>query len=255
MIAGLNGKLEAIGGDSAIIDVGGISFQVYMPTSTLSTFGAIGEEVRVHTYFHLREDNAALYGFASADELGLFQTLIGVSGLGPKLALAMLSAMSAEKLTMAIATGSADVLTMVPGVGKKMADRLILELKEKIGAGLIAIPAAQIAQDVTRIAQQTDGEKDPHHQDILERAERGHHAFALVAPADHQPGQKCAERGRQSQQPKDRGGGQAIGQGGEGRQINPAVHAPYDRQVQRFPAAQEFHQHGQKRRRDDDLAD
>ena len=147
MIAGLHGKVEAVGSDWAIIGVGGISFQVYMPTSTLSIMGAIGEEVKVHTYLHLREDNATLFGFASADELGLFQTLIGVSGLGPKLALAMLSALSVEKLVMAIATGSTDLLTMVPGIGKRMADRLIMELKEKIGAGLVTAPSAQIAQE------------------------------------------------------------------------------------------------------------
>ena len=75
-----------------------------MPTSTLSTLGTIGKEVELHTHLHLREDNATLYGFISTDELGLFQILISVSGLGPKLALAMLSAMGVEKLTMAIAT-------------------------------------------------------------------------------------------------------------------------------------------------------
>ncbi len=147
MIAGLHGKLESLGSDWAIINVGGISFQVYMPTSTLSTLGTIGEEVKLHTHFHLREDNASLYGFVSAEELGLFQTLISVSGLGPKLALAMLSSMDAEKLTMAIATGSTDLLMVVPGVGKKMASRLILELKEKIGAGWITTPAAQLAEE------------------------------------------------------------------------------------------------------------
>jgi Holliday junction DNA helicase RuvA len=94
--------------------------------------GAIGEEVGIHTHLHLREDNATLYGFATAEELGLFQTLIMVSGVGPKLALAMLSTMSAEKLAMAITSGSIDLLTMIPGVGKKTAERLILELKGKI---------------------------------------------------------------------------------------------------------------------------
>ncbi len=147
MIASLHGKLESLGSDGAIINVGGIGFQVYMPTSTLSTLGKIGEEVKLHTYFHLREDNAALYGFASTDELGLFQNLIGVSGLGPKLALAMLSAMNIERLTMAIATSSADLLTEVPGIGKKMANRLILELKEKIGAGWITTPGVQLAEE------------------------------------------------------------------------------------------------------------
>ena len=147
MIASLYGKLESMGSDGAVINVGGIGFQVYMPTSTLSTLGKIGEEVKLHTYFHLREDNAALYGFASTDELGLFQNLISVSGLGPKLALAMLSAMNIAKLTMAIATSSADLLTEVPGIGKKMANRLILELKEKIGAGWITTPAVQLAEE------------------------------------------------------------------------------------------------------------
>ena len=147
MIASLHGKLEALGSDSAIIDVGGIGFQVYLPTSTLSTLGKIGDEVKLHTHFHLREDNATLYGFALAEELGLFQTLIGVSGLGPKLAMAMLSAMNVDQLSMAIATGSVDLLTVVPGVGKKMASRMVLELKEKIGAAFIAAPAAQAAQE------------------------------------------------------------------------------------------------------------
>ncbi len=147
MIASLYGKLESLGSDGAIINVGGIGFQVYMPTSTLSTLGKIGEEVKLHTYFHLREDNAALYGFASTDELGLFQNLISVSGLGPKLALAMLSAMNIERLTMAIATSSVDLLTEIPGIGKKVANRLILELKEKIGAGWITTPAVQLAEE------------------------------------------------------------------------------------------------------------
>jgi len=151
MIASLQGKLESLGSDWAVINVGGIGFQVYMPTSTLSTLGTIGEAVKLHTHLHLREDNATLYGFASTEELGLFQTLIGVSGLGPKLALAMLSALNVEQLAMAIATGSTEMLTTVPGIGKKMANRLILELKEKIGAAWIAAPATQLAQENTDV--------------------------------------------------------------------------------------------------------
>ena len=155
MITSLHGKLEAVGSDGAIINVGGVGFQVYMPTSTLSTLGKIGEAVNLHTYLHLREDNATLYAFASADELGLFQTLISVSGLGPKLAVAMFSAMSVEKLTMAIATSSADLLTVIPGIGKKMANRLILELKDKIGAGLITAPTAQLTEETEVLAALT----------------------------------------------------------------------------------------------------
>ncbi len=147
MISSLHGKVESLGSDWATINVGGIGFQVYMPTSTLSALGAIGKEVQLYTHLHLREDNATLYGFASAEELTLFQTLIGVSGLGPKLALAMLSGMNVEQLVTAIATGSADLLTVIPGIGKKVANRIVLELKEKIGAGWIATPVTQLAQE------------------------------------------------------------------------------------------------------------
>jgi len=151
MIATLQGKLEMLGSDWAIINVGGMGFQVYMSTTTLSTLGKVGEEVRLHTHLYLREDNAALYGFASAEELQLFQSLIGVSGLGPRLALAMLSAMDAEKLAMAIATSSTDLLTTVPGIGKKMAQRLIVELRDKIGAAWTATPAAQMAGENSEV--------------------------------------------------------------------------------------------------------
>jgi Holliday junction DNA helicase RuvA len=151
VISSLQGKLESFGSEWAIINVAGIGFQVYMPTTTLSTLGTPGDDVKIYTHLHLREDNVALYGFGSADELWLFQTLIGVSGLGPKLALAMLSALSVEQITMAIATGSIDMLDMIPGIGKKVANRIILELKEKIGAGWVVTPATQLAQENTDV--------------------------------------------------------------------------------------------------------
>jgi Holliday junction DNA helicase RuvA len=135
MIASLQGRLESIGGDHAIINVGGVGFLIYMPTTALSALGKPGNEVKVHTHLHVREDNISLYGFGSAEELWLFETLLGVTGLGPRLSLAILSALSPEQITMAIATGSTEMLDMIPGVGKKVANRIILELKEKIGAG------------------------------------------------------------------------------------------------------------------------
>ncbi len=147
MIASLKGKLESLGSDWAVINVGGIGFQVFMPTPTLSTLGSVSGEVKLYTHLHLREDNVAIYGFASTEELGLFKTLINVSGVGPKLALSMLSAMDIEQLTMAIATGNAELLTEIPGIGKKIASRLILELKDKIAIGLITAPAAVLAQE------------------------------------------------------------------------------------------------------------
>ena len=147
MIASLEGKLESLGGDWAVVNVGGIGFQVFMPTTTLSGLGSIGGNVKLYTHLHLREDNITLYGFASSDELELFKTLINVSGLGPRMALAMLSAMDTEQLVMAIASGNAELLTGIPGIGKKMASRLVLELKDKIGTGLISAPLAELAQD------------------------------------------------------------------------------------------------------------
>jgi len=145
MIAGLRGELQAIASSWAIVSVGGVSFQVYMPASTLSALGAVGEEVELYTHLYLREDNAALYGFTTPEERALFQTLTTVSGVGPKLALAMLSAMSVDKLTVAIASGSTDLLSEMPGVGKKMASRLVLELKGKLVAGGLA--PAELAEE------------------------------------------------------------------------------------------------------------
>ncbi|TET26238.1 MAG: Holliday junction branch migration protein RuvA [Dehalococcoidia bacterium] len=145
MIASINGKLEALSGDGAVVNVGGVGFQVFMPTSTLSKLGTVGREVKLYTHLHLREDNATLYGFASPEELELFQVLISISGLGPKLALAMLSTMDIEQLGTAIATGNTELLTVVPGVGKKMANRIVLELKEKIGAGWVS--TAELVQE------------------------------------------------------------------------------------------------------------
>lgn len=147
MIASLKGKLESLGSDWAVINAGGIGFQVFMPTPTLSTLGSVGGEIKLYTHLHLREDNATIYGFASTEELELFKTLINVSGLGPKLALAMLSAMDIEQLVMAIVTGNTTLLTAIPGIGNKMASRLVLELKDKIGTGLITTPITELAQE------------------------------------------------------------------------------------------------------------
>ena len=151
MISSLHGKIESLSSDQAIINVSGIGFQVYMPTTALTTLGIPGDDVNVFTHLHLREDNVALYGFTSADELWLFETLISVSGLGPRLALAMLSSLNTEQITTAIATGSIEMLEMIPGIGKKVANRIILELKDKIGAGWIVIPATEFARENTDV--------------------------------------------------------------------------------------------------------
>ncbi|MBN1862781.1 MAG: Holliday junction branch migration protein RuvA [Dehalococcoidales bacterium] len=151
MIASLHGTLESLGSEGAVVNVNGLGFRVYMPTSTLSSLAGIGKVVHLHTHLHLREDSATIYGFATPDELRLFQTLISVSGLGPRLALAMLSAMSLEQLVMAIATANRELLTVVPGVGKKLAERLILELKDKVAVGWVSAPAIELAEANTDV--------------------------------------------------------------------------------------------------------
>ncbi len=143
MIASLHGVLESLASDGVVVNVNGIGFRVFLPTSALSSLGSVGKEVHLHTYLHLREDNVALYGFISPDELRLFQTLLTVSGLGPKLTLALLSTLSPEQLALAIAGGNADLLTTVPGIGKKTAGRIILELKDKVGAGWVTAPGME----------------------------------------------------------------------------------------------------------------
>lgn len=140
MIVGLHGVLESQTPEGAIIRTGGFSLLVHTPVSTLSHMGGIGDEVHLHTYLHYREDNIALYGFASAEELGLFKTLMTVSGVGPKVALSLLSVLNPDQLTLAILSGDKDVLTQVPGIGKKTAERLIFELKGKLEmAGAVAL--------------------------------------------------------------------------------------------------------------------
>jgi len=132
MIVALEGILESRGVDSAVVKVGPLSLRVYIPGSTLSQLGSVGDNVSLHTYLYLREDNVALYGFASPQELGLFQNLISVSGIGPKAALGLLSALNPEQLASAIVSGNVDLLSQAPGLGKKMAGRIVLELKSKL---------------------------------------------------------------------------------------------------------------------------
>jgi len=131
MIAGVDGILKSRGEDWVIVDVGGVSFRLQSPISTMSKLGTSGDRVQLHTHLHVREDVLALYGFSSSDELRLFELLINVSGIGPKTALALLSALSPERFEIAIARGDVETLSSVTGIGKKTAARLVLELKGK----------------------------------------------------------------------------------------------------------------------------
>ena len=134
MIASIHGVLEARRADHAIIRVGGFSLRIFTPSSTLSHLGEVGAEVTLHTHFQVREDGMALFGFASAEERDAFEQLITISGVGPKIALALLSTMDASTFYRAIADEDITRLSLAPGVGKKLAGKLVFELKGKLPA-------------------------------------------------------------------------------------------------------------------------
>jgi len=132
MIAWLSGRLRRKSADSIIVDVGGVGYQVAIALSTFTSLPEPGESVDLHIHTQLREDSLSLYGFSTEPERDLFQLLLGVSGIGPKLALAVLSGLSAADLAAAIRSGNDAKLRAIPGIGTKTAARLCLELKDKV---------------------------------------------------------------------------------------------------------------------------
>lgn len=133
MIAFLRGRLTGRTPTHALVDVGGVGYEVAMPTRSLAALPGEGEPVTVLTHMHVREDGMSLFGFTTDAEKRLFEGLIGVSGVGPKVALAMLSALSPDDLASAVAREDVGVLSSVPGVGKKTAQRVIVDLKDRLG--------------------------------------------------------------------------------------------------------------------------
>lgn len=154
MIASIHGTLEARRADQAIVRVGGFSLRVFVPASTLSRLGDAGSEVTLHTHFQVREDGMALFGFSAESERDAFEQLINISGVGPKVALALLGTMDAQALYKAIADEDLQRLSLAPGVGKKLASRLVLELKGKlpslvgVGGPGTAAPSGSIQAEV-----------------------------------------------------------------------------------------------------------
>ena len=132
MIASIEGILVARSGNRVVVEVGGVGFEISVPLRVAESLGEEGERVRLHTYLHVREDTLALYGFPDESERRLFQTLIGVSGVGPKLALSVLAVTSAGELARIIHEEKTKTLVSIPGIGKKTAERIVLELKDKI---------------------------------------------------------------------------------------------------------------------------
>ncbi len=160
MIALLRGTLIEKHPNQVVVDVCGVGYDVQIPVSTFSGLPEVGVEVRLRIHTHVREDALALFGFGTAEEKILFEKLLSVSGIGPKLAITVLSGLPTPTLVSAIRSGSVDQLVRVPGVGKKTAERMVLELKDKLdmlpsGAPVAAsnkVPAAEalgpVEQDV-----------------------------------------------------------------------------------------------------------
>jgi len=139
LISHLRGRLLRKDTQEAVVDVGGVGYRLTIPLSTFYRLGADGDEVSLLTYTHVREDALALYGFLTAREQALFERLIAVSGVGPKLAVNILSGIEAPELVDALRTSDVARLTRIPGVGKKTAERLVLELRDKMEG--LAIPS------------------------------------------------------------------------------------------------------------------
>jgi Holliday junction DNA helicase RuvA len=135
MIAAVEGTLVSRGTSTVIVKSGPISLQINVPGSLINKLGHPGSTVLLHTHLHVREDIIALYGFATGQERALFEQLITVSGIGPKVALALLTALNADQIVSGIISGNADLLSQVPGIGKKTAARVILDLKGKLEKG------------------------------------------------------------------------------------------------------------------------
>ena len=132
MIRALRGTLEAVGSDWLVVGMGGVSLQVFAPSSVLGSLGPSGSQVHLHTHLVVREDALSLYGFPTEEGLRVFELLLGVSGVGPRLALSVLSGISPETLAQAIVAGDEGTLSAVSGVGKRTAARIIVELKGKL---------------------------------------------------------------------------------------------------------------------------
>ena len=147
MIAHLRGTLLEKRANQIVVDCGGVGYDVTVPISTYTALGDVGAEVKLRIHTVVREDAFLLYGFLTADEKALFEKLISVTGVGPKLGVTVLSGLSTPNLILAIRGGDVAGLTRVPGIGKKTAERLVLELKDKLeGIGGGAVAAASPAE-------------------------------------------------------------------------------------------------------------
>lgn len=132
MLAYIKGSLETKAKNYIVIDVGGLGYKVFMAEPAINSIGEIGEVIKVHTYYRVREDDISIFGFITQEELRLFELLLSVSGVGAKSALAMLASIEPSDFAIAVISNNVKVLTQIPGIGQKSAQRIILELKDKL---------------------------------------------------------------------------------------------------------------------------
>lgn len=185
MIAHLRGKLAQKEAARVIVDVNGVGYEVFIPLTTFTALPETGSEVSIDVHTHVREDIIALYGFSTRRERSIFEKLMTISGIGPKLAVTILSGGSVEELTGAIKRGDLARLTAIPGVGKKTAERIILELKDKLQDFVEAQPKSGVEADVlsalenlgynralaeSAMRRAIDGDRDPAFDVLFKRS-------------------------------------------------------------------------------------
>lgn len=158
MIYSLTGELTYVGDQFLVIDCGGVGFKCFTSVATAANAGKIGDKIRLYTYLSVKEDALDLYGFKAENELNAFKMLISVSGVGPKAAVSILSEMSADKLALAVAAGDTKAITRANGVGKKIAERIVLELKDKMAGVSLSSESGSVSAASSVVENSPAGE-------------------------------------------------------------------------------------------------
>jgi len=193
VIASIRGTLLERGDGFVVVEAGGVGYQVHVTTGTLVSLPGIGEEVRLHTRHIVREDAQLLFGFAERDDLKLFDLLIAVAGVGPRIAIAVLSGLSPARFAAAVRDENLGAITAVPGVGRKTAERLVVELRDKLGFLPIA-PAGAGAEGGGARAKKTR---------VLEKNERYEDAIAALVTLGYTASQATDAVGRVAEEAGD----------------------------------------------------
>lgn len=158
MIYNINGTLSYVDPTFVVVDCGGVGFKCFASTTTITSLTPVGTKVNLFTYLAVREDAMDLFGFASQEELDAFKLLITVSGIGPKAAMAILSVLPPDRLSVAISSGDVKAITAAQGVGKKTAERVVLELKDKM-VGIGSAATASIVEGIQSVASSSNAQE------------------------------------------------------------------------------------------------